>query len=99
MKVGIAEYEHEAGECYARQVAELDRPCGDPRCKAALRMVPVKIYLRPCGAPRHCTCAVERNEQGEIVLPDLNQCAFTIETHQAAIARARELLALQPARG
>ncbi len=33
--IGIAEYNHNPGECYNRQIAELTGPCGDPRCKQA----------------------------------------------------------------
>ena len=35
MKVGLEGYKHEVGECYTRKVAELDGPCGDPRCNGA----------------------------------------------------------------
>mgnify|MGYP001566014801 CR=1 FL=1 len=62
-------------------------------------METIKLYLEPCGAPRTCTCAAERNEQGEIVLPDFNACAFTIEAHKKAVERAKGRLALAPPSG
>jgi hypothetical protein len=32
MKVGNENYQHEAGECYQKQIASLVKECGDPRC-------------------------------------------------------------------
>ena len=55
-------------------------------------MEPIKLYLACRGAPLNCTCAVERNEAGETILPDFNLCAFTVEAHQAAIERAQDQL-------
>ena len=35
-----------------------------------------------------CTCEVRRLESGEIVLPDLAKCAWTIDAHREAIELA-----------
>lgn len=45
MKVGLEEYRHEAGECYERQVATLEGPCGDPRCEKAAGEQTYRVQL------------------------------------------------------
>ena len=55
-------------------------------------MEPVKIFLAPCGMSFACNCAVEKNEQGELVLPDFNQCVFTIKGYKAALERALQVI-------
>lgn len=59
---------------------------------------PIALYLYPMDPPAACTCKVERNEAGEIVLPDFNACAFTVAVHEAAICRALEILEQAPKR-
>ena len=58
----------------------------------------VAVYLSPMGVLTTCTCKVERNEAGEIVLPDFNACAYTVAVHETAIKRAVEILERVPKR-
>jgi hypothetical protein len=57
-------------------------------------MESLKLFLN-CfvGVPIGCTCYVERNEQGEIVAPNLGKCGFVVKIHDAAIRRATDRLA------
>ena len=56
-------------------------------------MQSLKLFLNTfVGVPSHCSCYVERTEQGEIVEPDLAKCAFVVKVHYTAIKRASERL-------
>jgi len=52
----------------------------------------LKLFLESFIGLPHCTCWVERREDGEIITSDLAACAFTINAHKAAIERATERL-------
>jgi hypothetical protein len=52
-----------------------------------------KLTLYSCGAPEHCTCEAGYNDEtGVILVTDFSDCAFTKESHKAAIERAMERL-------
>ena len=57
-----------------------------------------KLTLYPFGAPTNCTCELGLDEKtGEIIEPNLNACAFTIEAHRKALDAARARLLQHPA--